>query len=288
MSRSRSIRIDVGARERVAVLGDAVVRLDLRRVRIEFEAEARDGPRGKLLPVDVRIGDRVRVVVADGAVQLALDRQSGERGDLPLEPRVDVSEFLAERRGRGRLAVRACEHRHVGMRVRECAQVGRDRFEQRQQRIAPRFLERDAVREVVDVLGRAREMDELRDARDLGRRRRSRSFSQYSTALTSWFVVRSIALTRAASATRERRDDRVERRARIVRERRHFGDGGLGGKRQRARPFRRARAGESVPNSLNCSRSASHLRRVAAVERRQRGQACVFGVVHGIFASNRV
>ena len=29
----------------------------------------------------------------------------------------------------------------------------------------------------------------------------NRSFSQYSTALTSWLVVRSIALTRAASAT---------------------------------------------------------------------------------------
>jgi hypothetical protein len=28
-----------------------------------------------------------------------------------------------------------------------------------------------------------------------------RSFSQYSTALTSWFVVRSIALTRSASST---------------------------------------------------------------------------------------
>ena len=31
-----------------------------------------------------------------------------------------------------------------------------------------------------------------------------RSFSQYSTAFTSWLVVRSMALTRAASAGRER------------------------------------------------------------------------------------
>ena len=43
-----------------------------------------------------------------------------------------------------------------------------------------------------------------------------RSFSQYSTALTSWLVVRSIALTRSASAERERRARRIERGARIA------------------------------------------------------------------------
>jgi len=42
-------------------------------------------------------------------------------------------------------------------------------------------------------------MDELADPHDL-RDVGERSFSQYSTALTSWLVVRSIALTRSASA----------------------------------------------------------------------------------------
>ena len=85
----------------------------------------------------------------------------------------------------------------------------------------------------------------------------------------------------------ERRDDRVERRAPIVRERRHFGDVGFRGKRQQPGHFHaHALANQCELAELLAQRV--DLRRVAAVERRQRGQACVFGVVHGIFESNRV
>jgi hypothetical protein len=93
---------------------------------------------GEALPLDIGIRDDVRVVVADGAVRLALERHALDRGDLPLEPRIDVGHLLAERRRRRGLAVRAREHRHRRVVVRQRAQDAGDAAQRGQQHLAAR------------------------------------------------------------------------------------------------------------------------------------------------------
>ena len=105
-----------------------VVRLDLRRVRIELEAERRHDARGELLPVDVGIRGDVRVVVADGAVHLALERHALDRRDLRARAaRTTFAISLPSVVGvAGWPCVRASIGT-VGVRVRERLQRRRDR-----------------------------------------------------------------------------------------------------------------------------------------------------------------
>ena len=249
----------VGARDRVEQLGDAVVRLDLRRVRIELEAEPVDDLRRQALPVDVRVRDDVGVVVADRAVHLALDRHVADRRDLPREAREDVRHLLAERRRRRRLAVRAREHRRR-RRARARARAAR-----RDVRRAPAAgssrrasTQHQPVGEVVDVLGRAREMDEFADARDLG---------HVGEALLQPVLDRlDVVVGRALDRLHALAVGWLERRGRARRAPR-------APPRKTARPRRsparrRARSSHAIsirtrarirPNSLKCSRSASTL-----------------------------
>src|SRR5207248_3860717 len=69
----------VGARERVELLGEAVVRLDLGGVRSELEAERLDKSPGEALPIEVRVRGDVSVVVAHRAVHLPGEGRSEER-----------------------------------------------------------------------------------------------------------------------------------------------------------------------------------------------------------------
>ena len=126
-----------------------------------------DDLRGEALPVDVRIRGDMRVVVADSAVHLPFDRHVADGRDLPLHARKDVRHLLAERCRRRRLPVRAGEHRQIGVRMRKRAQRGRDVLERWQQDRAPRLDQHEPVRKVVDVLRRAREVDEFGDLSDL-------------------------------------------------------------------------------------------------------------------------
>jgi hypothetical protein len=231
------------------------VRLDLRRVGVELEPETGDHLRGEPLPVDVGIGGDVRVVVADRAVRLALERHALDRRDLPLEARVDVGHLLAERRRCRRLAMRAREHRQRGVRVRERLERRRDVAQRRQQDRPSRLGERDAVREVVDVLGRAREMDELGDARDLFDGRES--FPQ--PVFDGLDVVVGRALDRLDALGvdgGERRRRCIESGASIRAERRDFGDRRLLGERDEPRDLD-AHARAISPNSLKCSASGA-------------------------------
>jgi hypothetical protein len=102
--------------------------------------------------------------------------------------------------GVARLAVRAREHRHVRVARRERVQARDDAVDRRQQHAFAPAFDHARVREVVDVLGGAGEVDELGRGGDLGVAAK-RSRSQYSTAFTSWLVVASIAFTRSASAS---------------------------------------------------------------------------------------
>ncbi len=102
----------------------------------------------------------MRVEVADRAVELAADLDGRELIGLALEPVDEVRELLAERRRRRGLAVRAREHRDVGELVRVCAQLRRELLHHGQQHALARVAQHQRVREVVDVLRRAREMQE--------------------------------------------------------------------------------------------------------------------------------
>src|SRR4029453_27672 len=112
-----AIEIDqyrVRVREHVAIFRDAVVRFDLCRIGTELETEGDHDTRAEALPVDVRIRNQVRVVIADRTVHLALDRELGKCGDLAVEARDDVGELLSERGGGRRLPVRGGRHGEGG------------------------------------------------------------------------------------------------------------------------------------------------------------------------------
>ncbi len=102
----------------------------------------------------------VRVVVADGAVELAVDRDGSEELRLPLQAIDEVRDLLAERRRRCGLAVRAREHRHGSETVGELAQIDGQLAHRGQQHALPGVPQHQRIGEVVDVLGRAREVNE--------------------------------------------------------------------------------------------------------------------------------
>ena len=175
----------VDARERIEQLGQTVMRLDLRRVRIEFETERPRRAAPTALPVDIGIGDAMRVVVAHRAIDLALDRHVGERRHRRSRRATTLAISLPSVVG---VAGWPCVRASIGTAACACASARSsaiERLERGQQHIAPRRREHQPVREVVDILRRAREMDELAPRARSPARAAKRSFSQYSTALTS-------------------------------------------------------------------------------------------------------
>ena len=115
--------------ERVAVLADPVVRLDLRGVFVPGEPLRFDEAAADRRPVDLGQRGDMRVVVADGAVPLGEDLHLVEARARAPQPRHHVGEFLAERGGTRGLAVGARQHRQRGVLVREVAQAFDDLFE---------------------------------------------------------------------------------------------------------------------------------------------------------------
>gem|GEM_PF-3646672 len=103
------------------------------------------------------------VVVAHGAVDLAQQGHRGNLGDLPLQAVDHVGQFLAEGGRRGRLAMGARQHRHIGelhgQRTNRLGQL----THQRQQHLIAAFAQHQCVGQVVDVLAGAGEMNELVD-----------------------------------------------------------------------------------------------------------------------------
>ena len=146
--------------ERVAVLADPVVRLDLRGVFVPREALRFDELPAHGRPVDLGQCGDMRVVVADRAVPLGEDFDLVEPRARAAQARDHVREFLAERGGARGLAVSAREHGERGVFVREAAQFLDDLFELARQHGAGR-AQHARVGEIVDVFGSAAEMHEL-------------------------------------------------------------------------------------------------------------------------------
>ena len=205
-----------------------------------------DDARREPLPVDVRIGDRVRVVVADRAVHLALDRRPCANAAICRSSRATTLAIsLPSVVGvAGWPCVRASIG-SVGMRVRQRAQIGDDVAQRAAaaRRAAPRRARAPCARLLMSSDVHAKWMNSA--TRATSGTAAKRSFSQYSTALTSWLVCRSIALTRAASATENCAATSAIDVARRCGERRHLGDRRLRGQREQPLELDRARDGGS-------------------------------------------
>ena len=151
----------VGARVGVEQLGEPVVRLDLRRVGVELEAQALDEAPAEALPVEGRISHQVGVVVADRAVDFPEDCDAGNALARAAQAVREIGQLLAQSGGRRRLPVGARQHRQRGVPAGKLAQRGDDPVELRQHHPVARFGDHERVGQVVDVLRRAGEVHEL-------------------------------------------------------------------------------------------------------------------------------
>ena len=150
----------IESKDCVKQLRHVVVRLDLRRQRVDAQSQPIDEAARHIRPIDLGVGDKVCVVVAHGAVELT--QQPYRRSGCALcdQPRADVLQLFAQCRRRCRLAMGASEHRHVvGFGGERCDLVDQCLHLGEQDRAAIR--QHETVGEVVDVLRRTREVDEL-------------------------------------------------------------------------------------------------------------------------------
>ena len=110
MSRSRSIRIVFIRDERIEQFGEAVVGLDLNRVRVELQTHGLDEAARHTFPIDVRIRGDVRVVVSGGAIDLGEDRHRREARAGAMQAMNEVRHLFAECGRSRRLAMSAGQH----------------------------------------------------------------------------------------------------------------------------------------------------------------------------------
>ena len=176
----------------------------------------------------------MRVVVADRAVDLAQQFDVAD-GDVAAAQAIgDIGQFLADRGGRGGLAVGARQHRQLGMRVRQVGQARDQLFQRGQQDGIARTLEHQGVRQVVDVFRGAGEVDELGHRRDLGTGLRL-FLEEILDRLDVVIGGRLDRLDALGIGHRKGVGDAVEQRDGVGGKRRHFGDVGFG--RQRLQPL---------------------------------------------------
>ena len=83
------------------------MRLDLCRVRVPVKAEFFDKTFCIGLPVNIRVGRQVRIIVANGAIDFTHYRAVGKLRKLALHAVHHVGQLFANRRRGGCLAVRA-------------------------------------------------------------------------------------------------------------------------------------------------------------------------------------
>ena len=145
----------------MAVLGDPIVRLDLRGMGVRLQAERDDEARAEFRPVELRQSRDVRIEVAHRAVHLAEQLHARDAFALPLEASGDIGELLADGGGRRRLSVRAREHARIGVAQRERVDPLAERGEHGHEHGAARTLQHEGVGEVVDVLRGRGEMHPL-------------------------------------------------------------------------------------------------------------------------------
>ena len=223
--------------------------------------------------VDVRIGGHVGVEVAHCAVHLAEDLDAGDLASLPNQAAHEDGYFLAERGGRRGLAVGAREHRLFGEALGQGAQAPDHAVELREQQLVAQVAKHERVGEIVDVLRRAREVDELRGPGEVGLGR-----DAFAKEVLDGFhvVVRGAFdfLHAARVGLAELVGEALERGLRRRREGRELGDARLGGERPQPGDLD-AQAVADQPPLAGKGPERSRLLGVAPVEgrhRRERGE----------------
>src|SRR6185503_6993849 len=93
------------------------MRLDLGRVSVEFEAEFFDEVAAELLPVESGKGREMGVIVSNGPIDLAGERNAGQASALFAQAVNEIRHFLAQRAGSRRLSVGARLHGQRGRRM---------------------------------------------------------------------------------------------------------------------------------------------------------------------------
>ncbi len=153
----------IKAHEDMEVFGHPVVRFDLNGVGVPCQSQRAHELLGQLVPVDVRVGGQVGVVVAHGTIDLAHDLYVAQLFGLACQTIGHIGEFLAHGSGGSRLPVGARQHGdvghglgHVRQRIHQCVHL-------RHQHLLPRFLHHQRVGEVVDVFAGAGEVNEFLD-----------------------------------------------------------------------------------------------------------------------------
>ncbi len=158
----------VEAGDGVEQLRHGIVGLDLDAVGVPVETEGRDEAAGEVRPVDVRIGDKVGIVVAYGAVDLTQKPYIGHLVPLAVEPMDHIGQLLAQGGGGRGLTMGAREHRLLRESVGQGTKRVYDLIHPGDQHLSASLAEHQGMGEVVDILGGAGEMDELAHRRELG------------------------------------------------------------------------------------------------------------------------
>ncbi len=110
----------------------------------------------------------MRVVITHRAIDLAGQLHRRDLLALTFKARYHIGDLLAQRGGRGALAVGTRKHRLGGLGVGKGAQRGGNAVQAGQQHLAARLLQHQAVAEVIDVFAGAGKVHEFQRRTQLG------------------------------------------------------------------------------------------------------------------------
>ena len=159
----RQYRID--SNERVRILGGPVVWFDLSGVCARIEAKCCNEALTDCRPINVRIRDHVRVEISNGTVEFAADHNVGELLLRSLQTFDEIGHFLAEGRRCRRLPVCSRQHRQACVLPGHGLQLRAELTHLRQQDIGACRAQHQCISQIVNVLGRAAEVQKVLELR---------------------------------------------------------------------------------------------------------------------------
>ena len=188
-----------GVPHAVVELDLPVVRLDLGRQRVEADAQPLDERARERRPVDVGVGGEVRRPGAGRARELGQVLGCRHLRRDALEAPDEHGELLAHGRRRGRLAVRAGEHRGIAMLLGQRAQRRRSRARSFGSHtvVTARWTVSAYEAELMSSLVHAKCVSSAIESSPSAD---SRSRTRYSTAFTSCRVTASFSASQSISA----------------------------------------------------------------------------------------
>ena len=151
----------VEAGDAVEELGNIVMRLNLRGVRVPLNAQRGNKLFAKLVPVHFRIRRDVGVIVTHRAIDFAQNFYLVQLTILTLHTVSDVSHLFTHCGRRGRLTVSTGQQRYIAILNRQVFHRVDKLAPVRQNHLIARGFQHQRVGEVVNVFGGAGEVDEF-------------------------------------------------------------------------------------------------------------------------------